>query len=233
MILSKAVVLGLVAQCAPHVAPDTMMAIVQTESARKPWAIGVNRSAGIKPPRSRDEAERQARRLIKAGKNIDMGLAQINSANLPKLGLSVSEVFDPCTNLAAGAKILTDNYRRARAQGHRTPLQAALSAYNTGSFSRGFRNGYVRKVMANAGVARGVMPEPMQPAITAGAAARPAPVMVQAISTDLGEGQTPVPIEQSTPPPAWDVFARASWAKRSVGNANDVNGGTIYEVSFE
>ena len=51
-------------------------------------------------------------------------------------------------------EILTADYAEAaRRQGEGQPaLRAALSAYNTGDFSRGFRNGYVARYYGPGGV---------------------------------------------------------------------------------
>ena len=50
-------------------------------------------------------------------------------------------------NIRAGASILTADYLAAVQTwpDPQTALRAALSAYNTGSFSKGFFNGYVAK----------------------------------------------------------------------------------------
>lgn len=139
-------------QCAPAVEPHTIAAVVKHESGFKPNAIGINRAGRLQwQPRNQEEAVVTAEWLIKNGYNIDMGLGQINSANLRYLGLSVKQVFDPCTNLRAAARILTENYTLASRK-HADPqkrLQVALSYYNTGSPTRGFSNGYVSKVMAH------------------------------------------------------------------------------------
>ena len=136
------------------VSPQTLMAIVRTESTFKPWSIGVNGGARLKKqPATKEEAISTARDLISRGYNIDMGLGQINSANLQKLGLSVENVFDPCTNLAAAGTILHGNYLNARQNGQSQglALRSAISAYNTGSFTCGISNGYVQRVFHNAG----------------------------------------------------------------------------------
>jgi len=143
--------LALVNECAPQVHQQTIAAIVRTESAGNPWAIGINRAqppASFKTPTNKPEAVRQATSLIQQGYNIDIGLGQINSANLPWLGLTVEQAFDPCTNLSAAARILTDNYTRANNQyaQEQASLAAALSAYNTGHFEHGITNGYVQKI---------------------------------------------------------------------------------------
>lgn len=144
---------ALAQECAPQVAHETMAALVRTETAFRPWSIGLNGGARLeRQPGNKAEAVTTAQWLIAQGYSVDMGLAQINSANLAKLGLSVEDVFDPCKNLAAAAKILHGNYQAARRRGQdeQAALQAALSAYNTGSPTRGFANGYIQKVMDSA-----------------------------------------------------------------------------------
>lgn len=148
--------LALAQQCAPQVAPQTMAAIVRTESAFRPLSIGINRGGRLaRQPASVDEAVATAKWLIGQGYNIDLGLAQINSSNLRRTGLSVEDAFDPCKNLAAGAMILEANYRNASRKyaNAQDVLRASLSAYNTGNFRSGFSNGYVSRVIGNAGVA--------------------------------------------------------------------------------
>jgi len=139
--------------CAPQVDPSTLAAIVRTESSFNPLAININGKKKLdKPPKTKEEAIETSRWLISQGYNIDMGLAQINSANLRKLGVTVEDMFDPCKNLAASATILTANYKGALKSGKepQVALKDALSMYNTGSYSRGYANGYVQKVVTNA-----------------------------------------------------------------------------------
>lgn len=153
MILDVASLLALAGSCAPSVAPETLISIVHTESRFNTLAIGVNSPGARKPvPATRAQAIAVARRLIRQGYNIDLGLGQINSANLGWLGLSVEDAFEPCRNLAAAARVLTTNYqsvaRFAPSPDH--AIATALSLYNTGDRRRGFRNGYVARVYASA-----------------------------------------------------------------------------------
>lgn len=144
----------LIQQCAPGVGQITMQAIIRTESGGHPWAIGDNAAALARQPATKDEAVATAKTLIAQGHSVDLGLGQINSRNLGSLGLTVDQVFEPCTNLAASATILTGAYHRAvvqHGQGQQA-LLAALSAYNSGSLVNGFGNGYVQKVVANVGI---------------------------------------------------------------------------------
>lgn len=182
MPLEPAAVVDIATLCAPAVPPATLLAIARVESGLEPLAIGVNGGGRRPRPRTRKAAVRDAERLIAAGRNIDLGLGQINVRNLGWLGLSVADAFDPCRNLAAAADVLTDGYRRAAARLPDGPgrLRAALSFYNTGHPSRGLANGYVDRVVAAAG---GDLPAPSPPGGPPG--------------------------EPGQEPPAWDVFGRA------------------------
>lgn len=188
--LDLADVMTLAQTCAPAVAPETLSAIAWTESRFDPLAIGVNRGAR---PTARaatpKAAARTARALIARGGDVDLGLAQINSANLAWLGLSVEAAFDPCRNLAAAAQVLAAGYRPAGASArhHQVALRIALSRYNTGHPERGFRNGYVSRVERAALRLHG-----------RAAFHRPA------------EPRDPPLTEPAAPPAAWDVFGRAS-----------------------
>ncbi|WP_421556724.1 lytic transglycosylase domain-containing protein [Pseudomonas kitaguniensis] len=144
--------LTLVVLCAPFVSSNTMMAVLQHESAGNPWALGVNGSQSFNKPRSYQQAVAEAKRLIENGASIDMGLMQINSRTMVNLGLTVEKIYDPCTNVYAGGVVLTRNYARASAKfsDQQVALQAALSAYNTGNFSKGISNGYVGFVLKQA-----------------------------------------------------------------------------------
>ena len=127
-----------------------MEKLVRAESGFNRFAIGVNgASQRSYAPDTVEEAARIARELIAQGHSIDMGLGQINSANLGWLNLTVETVFESCSNLTASEVVLRHGYDRAREQGSdpQTALHQALSAYNTGTFTRGFSNGYVERVM--------------------------------------------------------------------------------------
>jgi type IV secretion system protein VirB1 len=139
--------LELILGCALGVAPQTIQAIVEVESRGNPLAIHVNGGRLPRPALDADDAAKLAQAAIAAGHSVDLGLMQINSTNLPRLGWTVEQMFDPCTNIAAGAAILTADYQRAaiRHGPGQTALRAALSAYNTGSLSRGIENGYVNR----------------------------------------------------------------------------------------
>lgn len=158
--------------CAPAVSPVTIEAVVQVESRSDPLALHVNRLAVQPPPAGDiDEATRTAETFIAHGYSVDLGLMQVNSRNLPALGLTVAQVLEPCANIKAGGAILAANYRQAAqtlGEGQ-VALQAALSAYNTGDFARGFANGYVARYYGPA------VPALASPALPAGVPLSPHP----------------------------------------------------------
>ena len=153
VVIGSSALIALLTHCAPGVAVDTLQAVVMAESRGNPFRINVNQGARLtRQPRSKAEATEAARALLAMGASFDAGLTQVNSANFRRFGLTAENVFEPCTNLAAGAAILRENYRTAVQAGHAAPLTAALSLYNTGSMSRGISNGYVQRVHRAAGV---------------------------------------------------------------------------------
>jgi type IV secretion system protein VirB1 len=141
--------------CAPNIAPVTLEAVIRVESGGNPLAINVN---GLPvqpaPVATAAAAARTAESYIQLGYSVDLGLMQVNSRNLVALGTTVERVLDPCTNVRDGTAILTADYAEAASsRGDGQPaLRAALSAYNTGSFYRGFANGYVARFYGPAGV---------------------------------------------------------------------------------
>ena len=207
-----ATALTLARQCAPAVAPETMLSIVKAESGFNPLALNVNGAADPRPPQDKAEAIRVATALIAQGRSVDLGLAQINSRNLGWLGLSVADAFEPCRNLTAAAKLLEAGYvRAARVAPQQTALRMAFSAYNTGDHARGFRNGYVARVEAAAGK---VIPAiGTAPTIASVTPSRPIEVQaaLDAAAENLQEPQAPEPEIAS-----WDVFGRAGGSRVQV-----------------
>lgn len=158
---------AVIQRCAPQVHPRTLQAIVRVESGGNPYAIGVIGGALERQPRSLGEAVATAAELERLGMNYDLGLAQINRANLQRLGLlPVAHAFDACANLRASAAVLTECFGRAKRQGAKeqgrsatsdqASLHAAISCYYSGSLTRGFvprpneSSSYVERVLAAA-----------------------------------------------------------------------------------
>lgn len=188
MPLSTAAIFALAAQCAPAVAPATLVSIAHVESRFDPLAIGVNGTRRVAvQAASLADAVAKASALIAAGRSVDLGLAQINSRNLAWLGLSVEQAFNPCANLGAAGRVLRAAYALSSADqiGEQAALRIALSRYNTGDPSRGFANGYVARVLY--------------------AATQFAPAPARSDSSVQDDPTvSAVPLS-----PAWDVFASA------------------------
>jgi type IV secretion system protein VirB1 len=218
MTYSATAILALASHCAPTVAPETVLAIIQTESSRYPFALNVN--GGRQPARQTNatDAAVTAQRYVAAGYSVDLGLGQINSRNMRWLGLTWDNVFDPCTNVAALGRVLTTNYNAVKAgRDPQTALRVALSMYNTGSQTRGFRNGYVAKVVGNAGVS--------SPSVSY---ATSAPTFPAPAETAFGGGNfrellasenmaapEPMARPRPAPPPRWNVFERAAYDRET------------------
>jgi type IV secretion system protein VirB1 len=142
----------LLQQCAPNVGERTMTAIVRVESNAYPLAIYDNTSRRSFSPRTVREAMYTARVLIDAGHSVDLGLAQVNSANLPRLNMAIRDAFDPCTNLHGAATILASDYDAAASRFSPGPyaLRRAIGAYNSGSIYGG--DGYIDRILIAAGL---------------------------------------------------------------------------------
>lgn len=207
MILDIATVVALAHQCAPSVAAETLVSVVHTESHFNPYAIGINAKGVAAPdPVNRASAAAAARTLIARGYNIDLGLGQINSANLKWLGLSVEDAFDPCRNLAAAARVLSGNYLSVVRSSPSTEaaIATAVSMYNTGSRSRGFGNGYVGRVYASSTVVVPAIRHGLAPAMPTTTAPPPA------LGTQAPAASAP------TVTVDWDTSADAQTAKLMV-----------------
>jgi type IV secretion system protein VirB1 len=119
MVIELATVLALAARpdCgASHgIEASRLAAIAQQESGRDPLAIGINGpGGGDLHPKTVAEAVATVRRLLAAGKSVDLGLMQINAANLAMHKLTVESAFDACASLRAGAEHLAADLERAQ-----------------------------------------------------------------------------------------------------------------------
>lgn len=126
------------------VPPEVMQHVVNVESARNPFAIGVVGGYLAKQPSSIDEALAAVRQLKEEGYNFSVGIAQVNRYNLAEYGLpDYASAFQACPNLRAGSRILRECYDRAQDWGK------AFSCYYSGNFVTGFDHGYVQKIFAS------------------------------------------------------------------------------------
>lgn len=136
--------------CAPNVETALVEQIIAVESSGNLLALNVNGAKLDRKPSSAADAAEIAREYISKGHTVDLGLMQVNSTNLKSLGYRIEDMFEPCKNIAAGAKIFSQFFRSAKARfgDEAQAVLAALSAYNTGDFNRGFTNGYVDRYSA-------------------------------------------------------------------------------------
>jgi type IV secretion system protein VirB1 len=185
--LSPADFMALAARCAPAVPVATLEAVAKTESGLDPWALHDNTTKVSEAPATVQAALSDAWQWISRGDSVDLGLMQINSANLGALGMTARSALDPCASLAGGAAVLQAAYGGGKSSAEQqAALLMALSRYNTGSPFKGILNGYARRVIANAnnGTA-GPLPSPVQ----------------NVAQTDPNA------------PPSWNVWATAAYAQ--------------------
>jgi len=100
--MTVAAALAIANACLPPSVAPIMVGIAQHESGLDPNIVHRN-----------------------ANGTIDVGLAQVNSANFGWLGLTPQTALDPCRNLAAGAAVLFAKYNG-------DPPGAAKAAYAAG-----------------------------------------------------------------------------------------------------
>jgi len=156
---------ALTAACASNVPNDTLAAISRSESAFYPFALSINypqtsaRRAGFatgsmllaRQPRNLTEAMSWATWFELHGYTVSVGLMQVNTQTARLYRVSLRQLFDPCQNVSAGAKIIGDYYHRTHQATPSTSeaLLNAISAYNSGNTSTGYENGYVAGVYSN------------------------------------------------------------------------------------
>jgi type IV secretion system protein VirB1 len=183
---------GLAARCAPTVAVQTLRAVALTESGLDPWALHDNTTSVSARPATFEAALLTAQSWLDRGDSIDIGLMQINSANLAALGMTAQTALDACVSLAGGAAVLQAAYGGGSTPAdQQVALLLALSRYNTGSPLRGIMNGYARRVMAS----------------VEGGSASP---MVVARGTPSPASDA---VANPNAPPAWNVGAVGSYAQ--------------------
>jgi type IV secretion system protein VirB1 len=100
--------------CAPMVQVETLAGVVSLESRFQPFAIRISSGSPLSAlPASKAEAIEVATSLIAEREDFQLGLGGLGVEELRKLGLSLSDAFDPCLNLKATATLLDGYYRLA------------------------------------------------------------------------------------------------------------------------
>jgi type IV secretion system protein VirB1 len=146
--------------CAPLVHPTTLRALIEVESGGNPYAVNVNypqalKDAGIAPPpfaqpHSAGEALGLTQRLLAQGLSASVGLAQINVEYPLERNLRISDLFDPCINLAVAQRVLLEcdaEQAQRIVPNARARLRRTLLCYNAGDYTTGIRNHYASTVM--------------------------------------------------------------------------------------
>ncbi|KAB2684412.1 lytic transglycosylase domain-containing protein [Brucella tritici] len=197
--------IDLAQHCAPQIAPETIAAVVSVESGFQPFAIRINTDRPLaEQPKTRAEAIETATTLIAEGHDIDLGLGGVNSGNLGRLSLSVSDTFDFCLNLKASATLL-DGYYQVALEGGATAAQAETvmlqSYFGNGDASVGEMTGYDRKVFAeqkrlSSQLGKIVIDENLSQAVTIREGAGDS----SAVPAEEGQQQSQASV------PRWDVF---------------------------
>ena len=136
--------------CAPPEHATMMQKIIAAESGGNSLAIHDNKTGKSYFPDNLSEALAIASKLM-ADKNasIDLGLAQINSRNLPRFNASLADAFDPCSSIKMGSMIYAEGLKNAVSAGLSgdAAIRAALSQYNTGRLNSTVGAAYASRVL--------------------------------------------------------------------------------------
>ncbi len=139
-------------KCAPLASVNAIKLVSDVESHFEPYALRNNTKHFSLSAESQAAGIVQAKQWIAGGDSVDLGLMQINSGNLAKLGLTVETALDPCRSLAAGALILSAAYSQGSSVAEQeAALLIAFSRYNTGRSLAGLANGYAGRILASLG----------------------------------------------------------------------------------
>jgi hypothetical protein len=135
----------------------------------------------------------------------DLGIMQVNSANLRRTDLQIGDAFDPEKSFRAGGAILLDAYLQCHGDAAKThpqvgeALRCASSVYNTGNEHSGLSNGYTAGIIK---AATQIVPSVRDLIANFSGAASGNPTMARPTDTTVTE------VTQATKcdAPAWDVW---------------------------
>ncbi|MEO0367208.1 MAG: transglycosylase SLT domain-containing protein [Pseudomonadota bacterium] len=157
MRLTGEILASLISACAVENLPTALIeGIISTESAGYVYALSgsYNYSDYFLLPKDKEEADYAiavGRASMEHKVNISVGLMQINSWHMEKMGASIATTFDPCNNILIGTSIFKEITNRVcGASFSENCLNASLRQYNTGKTKPSTAgNQYVAKVRAN------------------------------------------------------------------------------------
>lgn len=98
-----------------NIPPALLVAIAKVESGFRPWVMNINhngQSVKVINPKTYEEAVYYLTYLHQNGYNYDVGIGQINVANIRRFGINPVSLLDPCNNLMVSAYILRENINR-------------------------------------------------------------------------------------------------------------------------
>jgi type IV secretion system protein VirB1 len=173
MIYAVAAIATLAQQCAPEIATEAVVPLVMTESSGDSSRSTSTRGRAFVPAPSLKAQRSSVAMSLLATPSMSAWPRSIRP--ISRLGVSVEEVFDPCTNLRLASAVLQEGYGLATR--HYTGLDAisaTYSLYNTGTLTRGFRNGYVGRVWSAAAALGSVQAPPALPVPSTPASDTPA-----------------------------------------------------------
>ena len=135
MILSALALASVLRSCAlrePQLLASAQVGVVEVESGAHPYALHDNNTGRSFYPADYASALALANDLIAAdiaidGRGIDVGLAQIDSHNFSRYGLTAATALQPCRNVAVSSDMLDSTYAD-ELQALR-PLAASLREY--------------------------------------------------------------------------------------------------------
>lgn len=97
-------------RCVPPSVAPIMVGIAQHESGLHDTAIHDDTTGRSYIPETAQAAIRLSSALMAASHSLDLGIAQINTANFGWLGLTVETAFDACQSFRAGSAVLFAKY---------------------------------------------------------------------------------------------------------------------------
>lgn len=132
-----------------------MQRIMTVETQHNPFSIGyriIKNSQDYRlpsKPKNLGEAKYIANWLYKNGYKYDAGIAQVNSSNFARFGVTPNDMLDICRNLNVASKILMEFYTNAKKiyKDEQQALQAAISGYNSGKYNSNAGRQYLSKIM--------------------------------------------------------------------------------------
>lgn len=143
MVLTAAVLAGLLTQCGGNVDPTTLETIVSVESSGNPYVVANVTKGTSHYFKTESEAVNFIDGLASKGDKYSAGLGQVYVGNFKAYGLTNATVFDSCKNITAASKIFESCYYRAIESGkypdEQDALRAAASCYYSNNFTRGFK----------------------------------------------------------------------------------------------